>query len=127
MAGRDLDRAFPETPAAFSEAIFRGFAEGRRREKRRRVIISSACAAAVLALALLGMWQGMNLGEDRVASPSGNAIQTSEISRVYTSADDPCYHRDAQCAGGVEMSLEAARAFRKAACPKCFSEDGVDK
>lgn len=124
MAERDLDRAFPETPALFSEAIFRGFAEGRRREKRRRVVFSSVCAAAVMLLAFCGLWQGMNHGEDRVAAPA-DGMQACEISRVYTGLDDPYYHKDIQCAGGVEMSLEAARGFRKIACPKCMGNENA--
>lgn len=117
----DLDRAFPDTPDVFSEAILHGFADGRRHEKRRRALISALSIAAVLALAMSGLWRGLNSGEDRVAAPSGGTELLSNSARVYASLDDAFFHANDQCSGGVEMSLEAARGFGKAACPKCFS------
>ena len=122
MAIRDLDRAFPDTPDVFTEAIFRGFAAGRRREKRRRILISSISAAAVVVLAAAGLWGAMRMtgGEDNVASPAENGVEISGISRVYTGQADEFFHAGEECAGGVEMSVDAARGFGKLPCPRCL-------
>lgn len=122
MAIRDLDRAFPDTPDVFTEAIFRGFAAGRRREKRRRILVSSISAAAVVVLAAAGLWGAMRMtgGEDNVVAPAENGVEISGISRVYTGMEDEFFHASEKCAGGVEMSLDAARGFGKLPCPKCL-------
>ena len=119
MAKCDFDRAFPQTPSMFSEAIYRGFAEGRRREKYRRAVKSSLLVAAAAIVLAFGLYGGKYAIEDRVASPSGNASETFS-GDVYTGLEDPYYHADPECAGGVEMSVEAARGFKKIPCPKCF-------
>ena len=117
----DLDRAFPETPEVFTAAIRMGFAEGRRRERRRRIIGGAMCAAAVLAIALFGAVKVMGSGEDRVAAPGDVEVRLPEVTRVYTTRPDRYYHMDENCAGGVEMSVEAARGFQKIPCPECMS------
>ena len=122
MAIRDLDRAYPDTPDVFTEAIFRGFAAGRRREKRRRILISSISAAGVVVLAAAGLWGAMRMtgGEDNVAAPAENGVAISGISRVYTGLEDEFFHASEKCAGGVEMSGDAARGFGKIPCPECL-------
>ena len=122
MAISDLERAFPDTPDVFTEAIFRGFAEGRRREKRRRILISSLSAAAVVMFAAASLWGGLriNSNEDLVTAPAENGAVISGVTRVFTSLDDEYFHSGNDCSGGVEMSGEAARGFGKVPCPECL-------
>lgn len=122
MAIRDIERAFPDVPDAVTGAIYRGFEMGRRREKLRKAAFSVLATAAVLVVTAAGLWGGMRLNsnQDKVAAPAEKGVALSGISRVYTGREDIYFHAGPECAGGVEMSLEAARGFGKMPCPDCL-------
>ena len=52
MTKRDWDEAFPETPDAVRQAVFRAFREGRRRDRQRRRLVQGLAIAATLVVML---------------------------------------------------------------------------
>ena len=75
-----LDRAFPPTPAAFGDAVFKGIREGEKRMKMKHKLRLSAIAAClVVCLAVLAYAAGSTDRTDSTAAPQSETTPSPVI------------------------------------------------
>lgn len=131
----EYDRAFPETPEAFHDAIHMAGADIRRHQLRMSMWRRRGMAmAAVLVLAVGVGGAVYRLGQARrdeilpppvVVERPTDAPAEDMPEHVYASNADPCYHRNPECPNArgniVEIPLKtAAEVFDKTPCPACW-------
>lgn len=125
----DFDVAYPNTPLCIHEALQRGKTDIQRYEhkkiaNRRIAAIAAAFVLIIGITAIMAMRTGNKI-EDAVTAPvlSENRIAMDMEAVVFTSKEDPYYHRDQNCslAGetNVEIPLITALEFEKRGCTDC--------
>lgn len=126
----DFNAAYPNTPLCIHEALQQGKMDIERYErkkiaKRRRIAAIAAAFVLIIGITAIMEMRTGNKMEDAVTSPvlSENRIAMDMETVVFTSKEDPYYHRDQNCslAGetNVEIPLITALEFEKRGCPDC--------
>lgn len=78
MTKRDWDEAFPETPDAVRQAVFRAFREGKRRDRQRRRLAQGLAVAATLVV-MLGL--GLLMRQARL-NPHPDVLSPGALSQA---------------------------------------------
>ena len=124
----DFDSIFPETPESVHEAVVRAGVQIRRRQRARAARLRLALAAAAVLVVAAGvaaaLWRLAPQRSDNVtAAPVEAEYENSTLTEVYSTKEDPCYHRDPSCpeiiGDAVALPLITAREFDKQPCRVC--------
>ena len=133
----EYDRAFPETPEAFGDAIHMAGTDIRRHELRAAMWRRRGMAVAAVLVLAVGLGAAIHrLGQarrDEVLPPPVLVERPADVSdetmpeHVYASNSDPCYHLKPDCPDAqgniVEIPLETAiEVFDKTPCPACRAQ-----
>ena len=149
-----LDKAFPQTPKAFENALYEGIKEGERRQKMKyklRITAIAACLIVCLLAIAFATGTGNRTDTTSTSAPEGNGTgignsdetthafvgvsptptpdPAPQPERYYATQNGRFYHNDPNCQGMANaslMTLDMLEALQKLPCPVCLADKSID-